>query len=207
MKIDITIEPEVLAKIKNAPGLYELCGMPDAGVTFSAVEVIDSVIAGDETGLFVGNVNNVPELNSLRKIARRNATNIIIAAVDYSSLDVVSFVAGYSELARYIVIDDFALIVLNRHRAAITYIVNGLRKIAKENNLIIIIANQLRYQVQNGTGEELKPLYWDYTQNDIDERFMAVKTKTSITVKEYQLGCSTGSPFDSFMDFLNSIEE
>lgn len=213
-KININIQPEIVSIIKSRQeGLYQITGLPDSGVSLSAIALLDKLLTEHTFGLYIASYDNILSLEVAKEAASAYKQNIVVAIIDYNDAESLhKIIDKYCGLIDYVLIDDFARLVINRKRNYINYLAETLQRKSRELKAPVILLSQLRFQVKPGITNstdtaDLKPLYVNYLEPFIAANFEVVKNQLKISL---QLASNKlrkhSNPFNCFNTLLNALE-
>ena len=209
----IIIEKQLIALIKKRPGIIEISGLPDSGVTSGGIKLIQKMIDKEEmcAGAMFSSTN-FPNMEYLTQLIPSSLTNkFIVLTYDPSNSDIfIPTIERFGSDISYWLIDDFYHFLLYRNYTFIRDLMKGLDSLSRRVGITIFIVNQYRYIVPASDykfvgDNQTKSLYIEHISPFLSMRLEAAKDNNKnirLNLIEKQ---EKKSP-DSFLGLLNSLE-
>ena len=209
----IIIEEQLIDLIKKRPGIIEISGLPDSGVTSGGIKLIQKLIAEEDmcAGAMFSSTN-YPNMEYLTRLIPSHLTDkFIVLSYEPSKTDIfIPTIEKFSSNISYWLIDDFYHFLLYRNYTFIRDFLKGLELLSRSYGITIFIVNQYRYIVPSSDYEFVgntptKSLYIEHICPFISMRIGVEKDENkNITLRLIEKQ-KKKSP-DSFLGLLNSLE-
>ena len=209
----IIIEEPLIELIKKRPGIIEISGLPDSGVTSGGIKLIQKVI--DKEEMCAGAIfssTNYPNMEYLTRLIPSHLTDkFIVLSYEPSKTDIfIPTIEKFGSDISYWLIDDFYHFLLYRNYTFIRDFMKGLELLSRRLCITIFIVNQYRYIIPAKNYEfvgdsHMKSLYIEHIRPFLSMRLRVEKDENKniyLSLIEKQ---EKKSP-DSFLGLLNSLE-